>query len=228
MLCPHCNTENVSAFGYCSACGKPLSKIDGTPGTAAAAAPAPAQGRSRRTTLFVMLGVAAVVALMGFLGVGMSGSFESPEQHVGRLMREASGLQPVHNALLPSNRRIDDALRDQFRNLIRVNREYTETVKNADISEVKRINSAESFANPDYAAPALQQLHNVYAIDAAQEEKVKSILDNLRHTMETEINSPSERESFLKGFDSSVQAQLATRRQAVAAEKAWVDAVDYE
>jgi hypothetical protein len=168
---------------------------------------------------------ALVVALFAF---GMlARSFETPQQRVARLMREASGTQPVHQAWMPSQRRLDDAMREQFRKLIQTNRDYTEQVKKADISEVKRINSPESFADPDYAAPGLLQLHALYDIDAGQEQKVKEIMDNLRHILENET-SGSDREAALAGFDSAVASQQSTRQQAVASEKGWVDAVDEE
>jgi len=300
MLCPHCNTDNASAFGYCSSCGKPLSTIDSAPpppllgsGTAAGVAPALAPAQAKRMRIIAMLGLLVAVAFIGFLGLALpaegdtesmqfgfrigrtfaaialpaliayviagrknarkpnlfagifcglgllftlsnaisSGaltrSFESPDQYVGRLMREAAGQQPVRNSLFPGARRRDTILRDQFRKVIQVNRDYMEAVNNTDISDVKKINSPESFVDPNYAAPALQQLHAVYALDSNQEEKLKDIITNMRQALEEQMSS-SQRESFLRGFDNGVNAQLATRSKAVAAEKSWVESVDEE
>src|SRR5262245_1448464 len=189
MLCPHCSTDNASAFGYCSSCGKPLSTINGAPPppplgsrAAAGAAPALAPRQAKRKSTLVVVGSLAVVALIVVLGFGLpalNNGFESPDQYVGRLMREAAGQQPVRNPLFPGARRRDTILRDQFRKVIQVNRDYMEAVNNTDISEVKKINSPESFVDPNYAAPALQQLHAVYALDSNQEEKVKDILTNM-------------------------------------------------
>jgi len=164
-------------------------------------------------------------AMSSLSGGGIS---ETPEQHVGRLMREAAGLQPVHDSIFPSQRRTDNALRNQFRTLVQTNRDYYQTVDKMDISEMKRINTAESFADPAVAAPALRQLHAVYDVDLAQETKVKEILDNLRRALEASAGSASEKESLVNGFDKGMAEQLAKRSTLVAAEKGWVEAVDEE
>src|SRR5437899_3782405 len=205
MRCPHCQTETASAFGYCTSCGKALTQLDGPPppppggglGASAAAGPArvpvPSAPKANRVAMVVAIIVAALVVALFAFGM-LARSFESPQQRVARLMREASGTQPVHQAWLPSQRRLDDAMREQFRKLIQTNRDYTEQVKKADISEVKRINSPESFVDPDYAAPGLHQLHALYDIDSGQEQKVKEIMDNLRHILANET-SGSDREA---------------------------------
>jgi hypothetical protein len=186
------------------------------------------QARNPNLFALVFCGVGLLAIAFQVTSSGaLSNGFESPDQYVGRLMREAAGQQPVHDSLFPGARRRDNILRDQFRKIIQVNRDYMEAVNNTDISEVKKINSPESFVDPNYATPALQQLHAVYALDSNQEEKVKDILTNMRQALEEQISS-SQRENFLRGFDSGVNAQLATRSKAVSAEKAWVESVDEE
>jgi hypothetical protein len=101
-----------------------------------------------------------------------------------------------------------------------------ESVKNIDMSQLKTINSAESFATPGAATEARRQLHALYDLDASQEDKVKEILGNLRHTMEAEATSASERENMLKGFDKGTAEAAARRQHALDAEKIWIDAVD--
>lgn len=186
---------------------------------------------ARRPNLFAGIFCALVALLVGRYAV-VSGSFdlgfESPDQHVGRLMREAAGLQPVRESLFPARRRLDDALRDQFRALVRQNHDYSEKVSKMDVSRVKNLNSPESFADPESAAAALRQLHDLYEADADQEVKVKEILDNLRHALENSTSSSSERESLLRGFDHGLDPQRAKRQAVVAAERAWMDAVDDE
>jgi hypothetical protein len=186
---------------------------------------------ARKPNQFALIFCGLAILLMGSYAVssGVFGSsFESPDQHVGRLMREAAGLQPVRESLFPGRRRLDDALRDQFRALVRQNNDYTETVNKIDVSQVKYLNSPESFADPDSAAGALKQLHALCDADADQEAKVKVILDNLRHALETSASSPSERDTLLRGFDSGLDPQRAKRQAVVAAEKGWMDAVDDE
>jgi hypothetical protein len=143
-------------------------------------------------------------------------------------MREAAGVQPVRNSFFPSRRKLDDAVRDQFRNLVRQNREYSTAVHNADVSQVKFLNTPESFTNPELAAGGLAQLHSICDMDAAQEEKVQEIIGNLRHTIESTASSGAEREALIKGMDEGMAAPMAKRQALIASEKAWRQAVDDE
>lgn len=155
-------------------------------------------------------------------------TLETPEQHIGRLMREAAGLQPVRNSIFPGERRTDDIFRNEFRSLVQTNRHYSETVSKMDISEIKNINTADSFVDPAVAAGGLRQLHALFDVDSAQEAKVNEILGNLRRALESSAGSASERESLMKGFDKGIAEQLSKRTSLVSAEKAWMDAVDEE
>jgi hypothetical protein len=187
--------------------------------------------KSRKPNQFALMFCLFGLALNGANAVSTldwSSVSETPEQHVGRLMREAAGLQPVHDSMFPSQRRTDDVLRNEFRTLVQTNREYSETVSKMDITEVKNINTVESFADPTLAAGGLRQLHALFDVDSSQEVKVKGILSNLRRALESSTSSPSERESLLKGFDNGLAEQLSKRTALVTAEKAWVDAVDEE
>jgi hypothetical protein len=181
--------------------------------------------KARNPNLFAL-----IFCLVCVIGVGAnwvsSQSFETPEQRIGRLAREAAGLQPERHLGSSSRRKFDDAVRDQYRNLVQQNRSYTESIKSMDISQLKIINSAESFTRPGSATEARRQLHALYDLDAAQEEKVKEILQNLRHVMDSEASSVSERESILQGFDKGIAEATAKREHALAAEKIWMDAVD--
>jgi len=173
---------------------------------------------------------AVIFCIVCLLGLGStlvsSVSFETPEQRIGRLAREAAGLQPEKHVGSSSQRRFDDAVRGQYRNLVQQNRSYLESVKSMDTSQLKSLNSAESFAKPGSGTEARRQLHALYDLDIAQEEKVKEILDSLRHVMESEASSGAERESILEGFDKNTATSVAKHGQALAAEKIWIDAVD--
>src|SRR5262249_45969596 len=87
---------------------------------------------------------------------------EKPEERIGRLMREAAGLQPVKKAFFSQDQKFDDTFREQYRNLFRINKEYVAAVKNADISAVAQLSTPASFADPSSAAEGLRQLHAVY------------------------------------------------------------------
>jgi len=186
--------------------------------------------KARKPSLFALifclvgLGITALNAIPSLI----STISETPDQHIGRLMREAAGLQPVRDSMFPGRRRTDDIFRNQFRALVETNRQYSETVSKMDISEIKNINTPESFADPGVAAGGLRQLHALYDADAAQEAKVSQILGNLRGALESNATSAAERESLLKGFDKGLSESASRRTALVAAEKAWIDAVDEE
>ncbi len=181
--------------------------------------------KARKANLFALLFCLICVFLIGANWVS-SLSFETPEQRIGRLAREAAGLQPEKHPGFARQRKFDDAVRNQYRSLVQQNRSYMDSIKNIDMSQLKSINSAESFATPSAATEARRQLHALYDLDAAQEDKVKEILGNLRHTMESEASSTSERERMLQGFDKGTAAAAAKRQHALDAEKTWIDAVD--
>jgi hypothetical protein len=163
------------------------------------------------------------------LAANLAGSMtpESGEQRIGRLMREAAGLQPVHQSMFPSNRRWDDGVREIFRDLLRQNKEYTEAFSKIDQNQISKINSAESFVDSRVAAPALQQLHASYDLEAGNEARVKQAVEKLRAAMESGMSS-SERKDVEKGFEQGLAAQMPMRRRVVEAERQWVDSVDSE
>jgi hypothetical protein len=154
-------------------------------------------------------------------------SFETPQQRFARLLREAAGTLPVSHRGFPSQRRLDDAVREQYGKLLQENRDYLARVKGLDNSKVKEINTAAAFASAEAAQPGLDQLHALYDADTAHEQEVQKIFTGLRQVFNN-ASSPAERDAMLKEFDESVAQQNARRQQALAMEKAWVDAVDDE
>jgi hypothetical protein len=168
--------------------------------------------------------------ISGVFILGSAGSmlsFETPQQRFTRLVREAAGIQPVSHKGFPSQRRFDDAVREQYGKLLQENRDYMARVKRLDNSRVKEVNTAAAFASKAAAQPGLDQLHALYNADAAHEQEVQKIFSGLRHVFDN-ASSQGERDAMLKGFDESVAQQNARRQQALAMEKAWVDAVDDE
>jgi len=159
-------------------------------------------------------------------GVTMLSSFEPPEQRFARLMREAAGVAPESHRGFGRQRKFDDEVRQQYRRLLQQNRDYIAEVKQMDMSKVKLLNSAESYMHPRIEQEGLAQLHALYDVDAGQESKVRGIMADLRHILENYASSSGEREAMVHSFDDSMAAQFAGRQQALASEKAWVDAVD--
>jgi hypothetical protein len=186
--------------------------------------------KSRNPRAFVWI-FSAVALIFGLSSVAnnLDGlKQESTDQLVGRLMREAAGLQPVHSSLWPSRRRMEDTWRPMFKQMVDLNKQYMEDVNRLDTSAVSDLNTAKSFLQPEIGDRALQQIHAVYALDSTQEEKLGRILEDLRHSMETVTTSASEREAFMKGFDQGMKAGMSKRSVTVAAEKAWMEALDEE
>lgn len=168
--------------------------------------------------------------ISGFFSLANAASmltFETPQQRFSRLMREAAGVQPVSHKGFPSQRRLDDAVRNQYGKMLQQNRDYSEQVRKLDNSKVKEINTAKAFASAEIAQPALDQLHALYDADAAHERDVQNTLNGLRHVFD-EVRPAAEREAMLKGFDESLAQQNVRRRQLLDLEKTWIDSVDDE
>src|ERR1051326_6218665 len=224
MFCPNCGQENTNAFGYCTKCQRPLNTVGGAAAMPALAPP----GRTRRLSrgAKISLVVAAVFALVAAIVIPLAGSFQPPEQRFARLMREAAGVQPESHHGFGRQRQLDDAVRAQYRRLLEQNREYIASVKQMDTSKVHGLNSSEAYLNPEAEQEGLAQLHALFAADADQEQKVQGIISDLREVLAKYAGSSGEREAMLRGFDDSVAKQFAKRQEAIAGEKAWVDAVD--
>lgn len=153
---------------------------------------------------------------------------EPAEARFTRLLREAAGLQPVSHRGMPRQRRFDDAVRFQYGELLKKNREYMEKMKKLNTeTKTKTINSAESFGSPEIAQAALQHLHLTYQAEAAHEQETGEVMGGLRRVMENNA-APADRETILAAFDESLAKQFGVRAHLLAVEKDWIDAVDDE
>lgn len=178
--------------------------------------------------------VAVVVLILVAVGVGgylylRNADNEKPEARIGRLIREASGEQPVKTGFVYNMSRMkkfDDDFREQYRNLFHINQEYMAAVKSADISAASKLGSPETFADPASFAEGLRQLHAVYDLDMNQEQKVAQVVSNMRNMIETSDWAASDREGIRKGFDQGLAGTLNQRHSAVSAEQAWVQSID--
>ena len=233
MFCTSCGKQNANTFGFCNYCGKPLTPPPGG-GPFASAAPAPSMAplqtmaapKKRNPMVIVVIAIIVAAAVGGIVFVAMNVDRESPEQRISRLMREAAGLQPVKKAFFSRDRQFDDAFREQFSNLFRVNREIQAQVKQIDESELAKVGTPESFADPSYAAEGLKQLHKSLDIDQQMEQKVGEIANNLRHAIETTDWSASQRAEALAGFERGLAPAMEKRNRLVDAERHYVDSAD--
>lgn len=247
MFCPSCGKEIVNASGYCIYCGKPIAPpppaatVPGSamppgpvamPGPAAAPAPSPVfistmRVQPKRNTALIAVIVVVVIAVIGGLAFLVANvDREPPDQRIGRLMREAAGLQPTRKQFFSRDQQFDDAFRDQYKNLIQTNKDYMEAVRKTDMSDVSRLGTPESFADPASFADGLRELHTAYDLDSGQEQKLQEIIANLRTTIQNSGWAASNREEFLKGFEQGVAQVHDKRSGIVTTEKAWIDSID--
>lgn len=259
MFCPNCGKENANTFGYCNACGKPLTPpVAPAAGTAPAAAPAPTPGAAPVVSpgptspvayTYPPVGIGqpmsappkksgsvVAIVIIVLLAAGIGGYLylrnfdnEEPEARIRRLVREAAGTQPIKTGFaynLSKMKQFDDDFREQYRKLFHANQDYIAAVKNADISAASNMGKAETFVDPSSFSEGLKQLHAVYDLDMAQEQKVAEIIANVRHVIETSSWSASDRQGAMRGFDTGIAEPLAKRKTAVDAEQAWVQSID--
>ena len=185
-------------------------------------APAP---KNRSGVAVIIVLVLAAAGVGGFLYLRNIDQ-EAADAHISRLVREATGQQPIKKAFWSKNQKFDDAFRDEFRKLMQLNQDYMTQEKNADMSAVPKLGTPESFADPTLAADGLRQLHTIYDIDMAQEQKVQQIVSELRNFFQTADISESERQEAVRNFDAGIAGPLSKRQVVVSAEQAWIQSVD--
>ena len=139
-------------------------------------------GRKKWKTALIVIFVIVLAGAAGAVAF-LTVNRESAEQRMARLMREAAGLQPVKQAFLASDRQFDDAFREQFRSIFRLNREFVALEGKVNTNEIEKLGSPESFSDPDYAAEGLRQLHASLIFHREFEQKLQVIADNLRPTI---------------------------------------------
>lgn len=190
-------------------------------------------GRKRRRdpNLFAILfcsiavGIGALT-LLGNLGATGSLPFHGPEtteQKMGRLMREAAGLQPVRKHLFGENR-LDTGIRDLFRDLITVNKQYQQEVYKLDTKDIAVLGTPASISDSDSATAGLQEVHARYKLHALQEQRIQELLDNFEKRFSG--LSSKDRQDFIKGMDEGFARVMPVRHKALAAEEAWMDSLD--
>lgn len=182
--------------------------------------------RKRNPALIAIIAIAVAIIIGGGAFLAANINRETPEQRIGRLMREAAGLQPVHNSFFSRDRQFDDTFREQYRNLFRINKEYVEAVSKLDISATAQLGTPESFADPATAAEGLKQLHAAYDLDTNQEERLQEVINNIRQIIENNDWSGSNRQAFENGFNQGIAEPLARRKRATSAEAAWIQSID--
>jgi hypothetical protein len=187
--------------------------------------PVAGRRKARNPNLFAGLfcGIAFVIIFANAMTHLGSWQPETTDQKVGRLMREAAGLQPVRRTMFGENK-TDAKLRGFFKDILALNREYQDAVSKLDTSETKNLSTAESFADPESATDGLKQFHAAYELDVHQEERMQEIVEKFKHSFDD--LSASDRREMLEGFEKGLGQAMPVRQRALASEKAWLEAMD--
>lgn len=178
-----------------------------------------------RRPVFIAVIVIAVVVVIGGLLVSRI-DHETPQERIGRLIREASGAQPIKRASSSSDRKFDDTFRDQFRNVIRVNREFMDKLHQLKTSEIAKVGSPQSFADPSYAAEGIKELHASHDLNQQVEQKVLEISGNLRRAIEDTDWPASTKQAALDGFEQGFAKALEKRQHLLDVAQAYGNATD--
>lgn len=178
--------------------------------------------RSPNRFALVFLFVGAVWASLAWMG----SKIEKPDDRIARLLREASGQQPIKKDFLASEQNFDNVVREQFRRIIELNREYSERFSKFDNAELSKVATPESFVDLSYAEKGLEELHERYMVELQLTEKLTEIGDHLRQAVDVTDWPPRRKAQFLQGFDSNVAASVQRRRGLIDAEEAYVEATD--
>jgi hypothetical protein len=190
-------------------------------------------GRKRKrnpnlfAALFCLIAVGlTVLSLAGNQKATGALPFQSPEtteQKMGRLMREAAGLQPVRKHLFAESR-FDTWARDFFRDVIAFNKQYQQQFDQLNTKDVAILGTSASFADPDLATAGLQEVHARYKLDSLEEQRLQQLMDNFRQR--SSDFAYSDRQDLIKGMDEGLARFMPIRNKVIAAEKAWVDSLD--
>lgn len=151
---------------------------------------------------------------------------ETEEQYINRLIKEATGAQPVQESRFPKQRTIDNAFRTQFRNLIQQNREFFTAINKVDKEKLKKLMTPESFADPQVGGDAVKELDAYATLEQEHGNQAEQTFASMRHTFEVADLPAAERDHILKSFDTTLAEPQTSRRRYLVAAKAWVSAVD--
>lgn len=178
---------------------------------------------NRFAAIFSIIGIALIG--LNFAQAITSGAirgFETTDQKISRLMREAGGAQPVHKSLFGESP-VDTTLRDMFTELIAYNKDYTAAAAKVDLSKVRLLNTAQAFADPDSVAEGLRELHAANDLDALEAQRMQQIIQKYRARFAA-ISPHSD--SLVSGFDKGLAQSDTLRSRAVSGEQAWLSSVD--
>lgn len=175
---------------------------------------------NRFAVVFLLVGV----TLSGMAWVGSLS--EAPEDRVGRLMREASGQQPIKKDFWAADQKFDDIVREQFRRVIQLNHDYSDLGSKINEDAISKVGAPESFVDPTYAAEGVRQLHEVALLDQQLTLKLMEIGNNLRHAIDDTDWSASTKAKVHKGFESGFAESLQRRHGLSDAEEAYLTATD--
>lgn len=148
---------------------------------------------------------------------------ETAGQRMSRLAREALGAQPMRPST-GTDAQVDSAIRNMFRQVVQLNREYLKKADTLDRSELDHLYAADSYIDSERIERMITQLEAVLVLDAEQEENLKKVLVTARSEVQAVYLTESQKQAFLRGFDGAVDRVMVVRKQTVEAERTWIEA----
>lgn len=147
----------------------------------------------------------------------------SLSQHIGNLMKEASGAKPVDNADGPRN--FDELIRAVMRDQLDQRKAFEQETEQYT-AELGRLYSADSFSSPEKMKRSVEAVRGIVAADLKYSEQIEEIPKRIEGRVQSSNLSNSDKQGFMEGIRQSIGGQkiFAIRRQSTELEKQWLDA----
>ncbi len=180
--------------------------------------------KARRPNLFAGIFFGLTFVLAGLVAIGSLAPqrpTETTDARIARLIREASGQQPVTQ--LPGvDGELDTVLRDFLRGVQQRNRDYQGEIRALDQSEMARLYSAYSFSSPQEIQRVLGQLQAALDLDLKQEQALRQLVETAESRIRALDLSDKDKEEAVQGMEHSLVPIYAARGDLMSAEKDWI------
>lgn len=140
-------------------------------------------------------------------------------QRMAILMKEAAGELPPS----PLKEKWEGPLRDLYKDVIQLNREYQKESDELDNAELANLYSPSSYATAAKMTRILAELRATEAVDTKQNAALKPLLESLKNRIRALDISENEKEECLRGVDKGIMAESSDRERVYAKEKDWLD-----
>jgi hypothetical protein len=144
----------------------------------------------------------------------------SLQQHIGDIMKEASGTKPVEN----NGSSMDALVRDSMRDILDERKTHDRDMERYT-PDLRKIYSLESFSSKEAMQRSVDAVRGIVTVDQTFSQQIERIPDQIQTRADHSGLSSSERADFMAGVRKGYgdAKLLALRRQAVGVEKDWGD-----